>query len=404
MLAYIIFIVLTLVFSITFDGYENNRSKNIEYGIVCLYTILLIGLRNGVGGDTQAYMEFFEEVPTNPVEYSNYIKDMMILNGFMPGWSMLTIICKVLFDSFYAVQIIQTVIVNLCVFYIFKKYTKHIFLCVLIYGISGQLFNFNTEIMREGIAIAIGSIGMYQYLRGNKLSFYLLIGVSLLFHISAVILLIFPFIRIKEITFKTLLTAFGISFFLWFASDFVVGKMVEFIASESSIANKVISYSDQQSNIFGFLMNAIILFVTQIGIMFFAKETVCNNEILEKDYAHYMGFALLIAVLICGIPGFRRFANYTIIFYLIMITEFVFNLKKQLVAYPVAKLIVLGSFIYFTTAFYIQYWPQNERYHYEFFVPYTSAFDEYVDNSYRISMHLEAVTPKEIDSKNSRSF
>ena len=100
MLAYIIFIVLTLVFSITFDGYENNRSKNIEYGIVCLYTILLIGLRNGVGGDTQAYMEFFEEVPTNPVEYSNYIKDMMILNGFMPGWSMLTIICKVLFDSF----------------------------------------------------------------------------------------------------------------------------------------------------------------------------------------------------------------------------------------------------------------------------------------------------------------
>lgn len=404
MTAYIIFIALALAFSILFDGKEESRSKNFAYGVLCLYLILLAGFRNGVGGDTQAYMAGFDYVPTNPVEYADYIKDMSVFYGYMPGWSVLNIVCKRLFDSFYAVQLIQAAVVNICVFYVFKKFTRHIFLCVLLFGLCGQWFNFNTEVMREAIAISIGTIGMYRYMQGNKTSFFILVGISLLFHFSAIILLLFPFARLKQITFKTLVLAFLLSFFLWFASDFVVGTMLQFIAGGTSIADKAISYSDQQSNIFGFLMNSIIYFVTQVGIMYFARQTTSYDEKWNEDYTHFMSFVLIIVVLICGIPGFRRFANYTILFYMIMMAEFIYNIKKQLVLYPIAKLTVLASLIYFTTTFYIQYWPQTERYHYEFFVPYTSVIDEYPDNAYRANMHYEAVNSKEISTKTSRSF
>ena len=107
---------MTLILSIWYDGKAETRGKKVWYIITCLFLIMLAGLRNGVGGDTQAYMDNFEYVPYMQQEYRSYILDNFQIRSYMTSWSILNILCKRWFDSFYAVQLIEALLVNTCIF------------------------------------------------------------------------------------------------------------------------------------------------------------------------------------------------------------------------------------------------------------------------------------------------
>ena len=128
-----------------------------------------------------------------------------------------------------------------------------------------------------------------------------------------------------------------------------------------------------------------------------------EDEDRYKTYSHYMSFYLLLAIAGCGIAGFSRFMNYTIVFYLVMLSEFIYNIGAQVRFMPLTKAVLLSGLIFFNTAYYSKYWPETDRHHYEFFVPYTSILNEDEDISYREDMYKEATTIEE-DSKNARKI
>lgn len=389
---YILFILLTFCLSLRFDGQaEYTRTKKVWYIIVGVYLVLLAGFRNGVGGDTQLYMQDFEYVPSTWGELNEFISDELTESGYMPGWSILVFLCKRWFDSFYAVQLAQALIVNIGILYLFRQYTTHIFLCVLLYGISNTFFLFNTEVMREAIAVVLCGIGMHSYLRGEKWKFYLLVGISILFHISALVALLFPFVRFKQINIKTMIMAFLAALFLYLLSDVVVNYLPSLLGTQANrIVEKIFKYSDITLNLFGFIENTIRYLVINAGIVFFAQWSIGEDEQRQKDYTKYMSFYLIITVLICGFIGFSRFRNYTLIFFLIMLTEFIYHYKSQLYTNAIIKLIVLAGFVFNTCQYYMTYYPGCNGYKYEFFYPYTSILDENVDTSKREDMHGEA--------------
>ncbi len=396
--------IITFVLSIIYDGREDSRSKRVWYGITCLFLILLSGFRNGVGGDTQFYMIDFEYVPTISSEYWEYIKDNMIEHSYMPSWSILNIVCKRWFDSFYAVQLIEAIVVNTCVFYIFKKYTSRIFLCAFLFGFTGYFFIFNTEVMREAFAISIVIVGMYKYMNGNKLFFYACILIGLTFHISVLIALLFPFTRFfKNISYITLIIAFGSSFVLWATSSILMLYVFNHIGGDLALVGKVISYGDQMSNIFGFLESALRYLAAQAGILYFAQFSLSKNEQLESHYSQYVAFYLFIAILVCAIPGFYRFMNYTAIISIILIAEFIGSWKSQLTNLAITKCVVLLIFSFYCCKYYLKVWPASKRHNYEFFVPYSSILDQNPNTDYRYHMWYDA-THKEINQQNSRGF
>lgn len=405
MTIYIIYILMTFILSLFYDQTEEySGKKRFWYRFTCLFLILIAGLRNGVGGDTQAYMSYFEDAPTNPADYDMYIEQMQLIGGYMPGWTFFTLLCKRWFDSFYVVQFIQALIVNTCFFYIFRQYTTRIFLCALLYGITGQFFNFNTEVMREGIAVGLCLVGMHQYLQGKKKWFYILVVCSLFFHISALIAFLFPFVNFKKISFKKLIIAFIISFGIWAISDSIVSTITKHIMGDEGIADKLLLYSNQKSSIFGFLLLALQYFVIQGGITYFAQKGREDDEEWMKKYNRFISFYLVIAIIACGISGFTRLLNYTMPIYIILLAEFLGDLSQSMRYFAVTKLILVAGFIWSMHFFYMYYYPETERRHYEFFVPYTSVFDENADNTYRYNMYVEAVTPQTQDAKNTRDF
>ena len=392
MLPYILFILLTFCLSLRFDGQaEYTRTKKVWYIIVGVYLVLLAGFRNGVGGDTQLYMQDFEYVPSTWGELNEFISDELTESGYMPGWSILVFLCKRWFDSFYAVQLAQALIVNIGILYLFRQYTTHIFLCTLLYGVSYVFFLFNMEVMREAIAVVLCGIGMHHYLRGEKWKFYLLVGISILFHISALVALLFPFVRLKQINIKTMIMAFFAALLLFLFSDVIVNYLPSLLGSSvNRIVEKIFLYSDVTLNLFGFLENAIRYLVINAGIVFFAQWSIGEDEQRQKDYTKYMSFYLIITVLICGFIGFSRFRNYTLIFFLIMLTEFIYHYKSQLYTNAIIKLIVLAGFVFYTSRYYMTYYPGSHGYKYEFYYPYTSILDENVDTSKREDMHEES--------------
>lgn len=392
MLPYILFILLTFCLSLRFDGQaEYTRTKKVWYIIVGVYLVLLAGFRNGVGGDTQLYMQDFEYVPSTWGELNEFISDELTESGYMPGWSILVFLCKRWFDSFYAVQLAQALIVNIGILYLFRQYTTHIFLCTLLYGVSYVFFLFNMEVMREAIAVVLCGIGMHSYLRGEKWKFYLLVGISILFHISALVALLFPFVRLKQINIKTMIMAFFAALLLFLLSDVIVNYLPSLLGSSvNRIVEKIFLYSDVTLNLFGFLENAIRYLVINAGIVFFAQWSIGEDEQRQKDYIKYMSFYLIITVLICGFIGFSRFRNYTLIFFLIMLTEFIYHYKSQLYTNAIIKLIVLAGFVFYTSRYYMTYYPGSHGYKYEFYYPYTSILDENVDTSKREDMHEES--------------
>lgn len=404
MIPYILYIVMTLILSILFDGREETRAKRAWYGIICFFLIILVGFRNGVGGDTQCYMVDFEYIPTLASDYREYIRENFIMHSYMPGWSILNIVCKRLFDSFYAVQLIEAIIVNTCIFYIFRKYTSRIFLCALLFAFTGYLFIFNTEVMREALAISIISVGMYKYLNGKKLTFYITILIGLTFHVSAIIALLFPLLKFcKNISFTTLIYSFVGSFVLWLFSSVLMLYILNHLSGDIALLGKMISYGDKMNNIFGFLESALRYLVAQAGIMYFAQFSPTKTEQLKDHYTHYVGFFLLIAVFVCAIPGLYRFLNYTAVISIILVAEYIGSMKSQLTNLAISKCVVLLIFSFYCCKYYYKVWPNSKRHNYEFFVPYYSILDENPNTEYRYYMWQDAVN-REKTQKESRGF
>ncbi len=404
MMVYAIYIVMTLVLSALYDRLDDSSGKSKWYAFTCLFLILIAGFRNGVGGDTQFYMRDFDDVPTLASDYHEYIIGNIFTRSFMPGWSILNIVCKKVFNSFYAVQLFESLIVNCCVFYLIKKYTRHVFLCALLYGISGYFFIFNTEVMREAIAIACIGIGMYHYMRGNKTYFFILVGIALMFHLSALVALLFPLTGlIPRISLKIIILSFCISFVFWIVSNTVILFLINHLPDSFPGAEKIISYADQENNIFGFFELALRYLVGMAGIIYFAQFSSGRTEKMVSDYVHYSTFFLGIAIIVCAISGFYRFLNYTAVFMLIITSEFIGNWKNQLTQFAFTKVVLVCIFFFYSGKYFYRVWPDVQRHNYELFVPYTSILDDHIDTEYRYEMWQDAVT-KDRKVNNSRGL
>ena len=185
--------------------------------------------------------------------------------------------------------------------------------------------------------------------------------------------------------------AFFAALFLFLLSDVIVNYLPSLLGSSvNRIVEKIFLYSQITLNLFGFLENAFRYLIINAGIVFFAQWSIGEDEQRQKDYSKYMSFYLIITVLICGFIGFSRFRNYTLIFFLIMLTEFIYHYKSQLYTNAIIKLIVLAGFVFYTSRYYMTYYPGSHGYKYEFYYPYTSILDENVDTSKREDMHSEA--------------
>lgn len=393
---YVIFVMLTAYFSFRYDGIEEYDShKQHRFWLMCFYLICLSGFSYGLGGDKFAYILEFEECPDRFTEMGNYIWIQFMTKGQMPLWTLVNLLCKSVFHSFYALQLIESAAINTAVCYIASKYTHRYFLFLLLYFFTLQYFIFNTEVMREGLAMSFVLFGMHGYLTGRKWLFYVLLPIGAMFHISALAALLFPLARFRMSLKRFAIFCF-ISFVIWLLSDVLLGRvMFAVLGGMGAMVTKVMFYSLQASTIFGFLRSLITYLIFPFIIMYTAIQNETDEE-QRRRMERMISFMVILGVLAASFAGFIRLYNYSRTFYMVMFATFVYTMFREKRHLIVRLGTLAGTVFLLFLQYMIPYHTTNTHY-YDFFFPYTCILDETHDVDIREVAHVEAVNEEGTD-------
>lgn len=312
-MVYLIILLALIVFSANYDFRGNlvcEASK--PYMFMCICFILLAGLRFFVGSDTHNYVYDFSVMP----DLSRLSEYHRLDSRYQFGWDAYVCIIKSCFGNFVFVQLITAAIVNIVIFWFIKRSTSHVFLAVLFYYILNY-FEFNTEIMRESIAVVLGLVAVSLYERDRKIFFVLLLLLAYEFHISAIILAIIPFIiKIKYSRKLVICTVlFSVVVPLVFTRISGLANLLSLFASSDPdyLRHYLNQTVDSSRNIIYYLE----LYMSYIIIPLFCLVSL-------KEKSKYAGMVIVFMIIRCmGMftYAFYRFGNYFEPFYWLLLAD-----------------------------------------------------------------------------------
>lgn len=194
-----LFIIFSLFYlSFKYDGHTiglTNKQNQGIYFIVFLF-IILAGFSKNIGGDVS--VTYWPEFPKSPT-LGNLTFEKILDPESLPATSFkykpLYILTRALVRSFtsefWIYHIFHAIFINIVIFLFLKKRTKYLCLSLLYYFVINY-FEYNTEIIRESLAVAMGLLA-FNKLEKGKVLYYLLFAVcAYLFHTSGLIVFLMP--------------------------------------------------------------------------------------------------------------------------------------------------------------------------------------------------------------------
>ncbi len=363
-------VILLVIAGFTFvDNKRVQRNKKYWIVLTWLFLTLLIGLRFLVGGDTQYYMDDYS--------WRKGLADWEfdLTDKYQPGYTLLCSIAKSFSSEFYVFQLIHASIVNTLLFILINRYTRFFFAALFSVFFTCYLY-FTTEVLREVVAVLIFALNYKSLLQGRWLRYYFGILLCCIFHLSAIFLIILPFMRkIKINGYFFLLLA--ITFFVAMA---FLNNTLNILSQFVLLSDKFNSYKDLTST--GMLADMLNLFRTCIFPICYCivVKFICKREVKFENMIAIMslfGLAAFFSPII-----FSRATNYFILFFSISIADFCVQSLSQHKAFVCQYAIVL------TLCFFALYGSEYAMYgRYRRWVPYYSIFnpikvdrDNYGDN------------------------
>ncbi|WP_420846892.1 EpsG family protein [Mucilaginibacter straminoryzae] len=321
------------------------------------YLVLLIGLRYMVGGDSYFYKLYFDSIPTSNAINISWDAE------YQPFFSLFAYITKIIYPSFTSFQIFHSIIINTVLFCFIIKNSRYryftLFLCLLMFYI-----NFTVEILRESLAIMVFIINYKSFETNKWFRYYIGVFFAIMFHLSAVFLIILPFFKILKLNRTYIL--------ILIASFLILGQLTylfTFLENVDKIGKKVNDYSEAG---YGW-KSTLLFFITRtlipVGLLMWAKVKFHMKIHYE---ALICVFGLLGVLSVFNTIIFTRFTNYLFAFYCISLSDVLMpffqqksmNLTKSFVTSTVVVIILCYGYISF-------YWPVK---YYEKWIPYYSIF------------------------------
>lgn len=348
--------MITLYGAIQYDIKGKKSSKEcICFVFLYIYLVLLIGLRYEVGGDTLNYMGDFE-LRKDLSEWSYEYDD----NGFQPLYTLLCAIAKSISSEFYVFQIIHAIIFNGLLFCFIHRNVKYKYTALLLSFLI-YYFYFSTEILRESLAVMVFLFN-YKNLQESKwVRYYIGVGLSCLLHVSAIFLLLLPFL--KWVRFERI---YIVSLIIILFVMLQLHDIFSLFGNVSPLKGKISSY--ESTGFGGYLfsfINLMMYFVFPALICFLSR-------VLLKHPSKYENMLCIISLL--GVASlfsfivFSRFINYLLPFLAVAISEFFMETLKRKTLRQYAFLITcLSLFVYSANYIYLK--------RYTLWIPYHSIFN-----------------------------
>jgi hypothetical protein len=318
---YIIILLFLLLFSIHYDV-NNYRVSNTLIFFWWLIFVLLAGLRYRVGGDTISYMIYYEKVPD--LKHLNF--NYLISNEYQPLWIILCSLCKSITKGFTFFQIIHAIILNSVIFYFIRKNTSYFFTGILFYFIFYYLY-FNTEILREALAVSVFLLSLKYFFSEKWLMYYILCFVAFMLHLSAVILFFLPLFKtIWTNRSYIILSVILLTLFILF-KNYISNNLINYIPYEAIRikATNLMGALGAKANLNGIIYTSVVYIIIPLVLIYISEQFVGYKSRFRPFLIAYITISLVSIFL----SPVYRFLNYiTPIYYL-----FLANMLHELFRY-----------------------------------------------------------------------
>ena len=281
-------------------------------------------------------------------------------------------------------QIFHAVIVNAAIFYTISKFSNYRFTAILIFAIS-ELFYFNCEILRESLAVSCGLLAFNHYSGKEWRKYYIFALLALSFHKSAVCLLFLPLLynyTSTRISTKQLIILLLCGFLF---STFILPYMVKIFLP--FFADSFAGYSTMhRATLLGSIRSCLFIVILTYFIKYYDSSDELDAVIVGAK------FFLLSQIIGLFLPIFStRFINYFLVYYIILLGDFVWNHKG---AHKLLVFALYANFLFGTVKYYardVSSWVSStahDFYFYERYIPYYSIFEDVPTDVY---LHRKAI-------------
>ncbi len=320
MLAYIIPLFICILAIIQYDVGNHKTYRHIAWFALFVYAVLLSGLRYRVGGDTITYMADYDRLPT--LDDFSFFENTL---GYQPLYRLLCAICRSISDEFYVLQFFHALLVNSCIFYFIHSRTKdtgYRFTALLLYFFLYYLM-YNMEVMRESLAIGVFLVNYKSLERRQWIRYGIGVFIAVLFHVSALILVFFPFIRFVKLNRMYFILLAALLGVLMLISRYLyILSMMDGI-----IAGKVTYYTSNTElvNVKWLIYNLITLFLCPFSLLLYQKYGLKDKSPYESHVCVFCLFG--IGTIILKVI-FARFTNYLMPFYALFLAHLLYSCYK----------------------------------------------------------------------------
>lgn len=388
---YIITLIFVLACALFFDfgRVNNSRLKKICYTLILVWLIALSGFSYNVGSDIPGYMYQYAAIGRHHFESW---KDLSYFENRQPGWMLLNIVCSRIYNRFVLLQLVIAIFSNYVILSFIKKHTKYLFIGIFLYCICSYL-NFNFNVLRQTVALAFFLIGYDSLVEKKWVKYYLCCICAFMFHSTAIICFIFPFLYLIKVN-KKWLIGYVTSILLLailavrnggadFISDlfFQNAETLSLFADNAEKLTEIYFGNDAQEygelNLFGII--AMLIYVSPVMLTLYGG--IRRTIVLPHIGMSLMLFYALLFFLDFVVPViFMRFLMYFDIIYFCAFADLVIELPKKLyLPRNVVAMVLLCLALFRPVTTLIAVNPSSNLPFYKQFVPYYSVFDPQID-------------------------
>lgn len=373
-----LFVVVFSFFLVLLDSI-NRKSKTICIAnFYCLFLLFLLlvcvtGFRYRVGIDTLNYMENYSQVPS----LADFSWEYFFEGDYEFLYVLLVNISRVFSDSFFSFQFLQVAIVNTVIFRFAIKYSANVYIYIFLYIMMGYLY-FNTEILRESIAICCFILSWEYLQNGDYKKYYAWVVIALLGHYSASFCLFLPCIKKMKLRINFLFVLLGVLLISILGVGLLVNN-IDLLASilPKNLLGKIYAYFVNDYNRLGpmgILFGLIFNVCTPLMLIYLSNK---KNVVRNKEIEAFICLYVIVSILGIFFIIFSRFNNYLLPIYILYLCNFISERRERFKKQSIFNMVFTGWIL---LAFIYPYLKSTEdvasgTHFYNGWVPYHSVFD-----------------------------
>lgn len=299
----------------------NERQRRRTYFIVLfLQFFIFAGFRGlEIHNDTLPYASHFSNVSYNG--HSWEIEKEL----FNPGYLILEkFIHNNITDTVLGFDIVTSFIICFCTFLLFYKKARHMGVAIFLFYVSGEYFG-QVAVLREAFAVVVGYMCIY-FMEKKKYLFAVLFSLlAISFHNSGFILL---FLLLLD-RFSTPNKPRILLFFAVVVVAYLIAPVMEFVLNLLSFETKYFAEGvDRGFSSLNGIFNGTIGILVSIGIYAMFKNV--RDYSMPNIYHNILYIYFLISIVTLRLPILSRYLMYFSPFLFILVSNLVFQSKKNI--------------------------------------------------------------------------